>query len=113
MNNKGFTLIEILVVIVILAAVSVTVGVNMSGMQERQNQKELDEYNNTLLKAACLYVEIKDNSVDTITVEELINEGLVRKTLVNPKTKETVEKDKDKIIEIKWENNEKKCIFKE
>ena len=113
MNNKGFTLIEILVVIVILAAVSVTVGVNMSGMQERQNQKEIKEYNNTLLKAACLYAETIDDTVVTISVEDLLKEGLVRKNLINPETKETVESDKDKEIEIKWENNEKKCVFKE
>ena len=40
MKKNGFTLIEILVVIVLLAAVSVTVGVNMGGMAERQKEKK-------------------------------------------------------------------------
>ena len=44
MKKNGFTLIEILVVIVLLAAISVTIGVNMSGMTERQDEKQEKEY---------------------------------------------------------------------
>ena len=40
MKKNGFTLIEILVVIALLAAVSVTVGVSMTGMTQRENEKK-------------------------------------------------------------------------
>lgn len=48
MKKNGFTLIEILVVIVLLAAISVTIGVNMSGMTERQDEKQEKEYKNRI-----------------------------------------------------------------
>lgn len=112
MNKKGFTLIEILVVIVLVSAISVTIGVNMSGMLERQTQKEINEYKETLEKAACVYAEINNITYSSeVTVETLINEGLVKKDLKKPNTKDSVEIDKDKIVEIKWENNEKICTL--
>ena len=113
MNKKGFTLIEVLLVIVLVAAISVTVGVNMAGMQERQLNKEIKNYNETLEKAGCVYAEMKKLTNNTeVTVEILINEGLISKNLKKPNTKDTVEVDKNKIVEIKWENNEKKCSLK-
>ncbi len=109
MNKKGFTLIEILVVIVLLAAVSVTVGVNMYGMQERQTKKEIKNYKETLEKAACVYAEAKNITSDTeVTIETLIKEGLISKSLKNPETNKSVETDTNK-IKIEWKDNEKKC----
>lgn len=116
MNKNGFTLIEILVVIVLLAAVSVTVGVSMQGTQERQKNKEIENYKETIANAACVYAEIHDISTDsTVTLETLIKDGLLKKDLVNPKSNNTVEEevnnDKSLYATIKWENNEKKCEF--
>lgn len=113
MNKNGFTLIEVLLVIVLVAAISVTVGVNMAGMQERQTEKEIKNYNETLEKAGCVYAEMKNIKSNTeVTVGTLINEGLISKNLKKPNTKDSVEVDKSKIVEIKWTNNEKKCSLK-
>ena len=113
MNKKGFTLIEVLFVMVLVAAISVTVGVNMSGMQVRQDEKQLENYNATLTKAGCVYAEMKNITSNTeVTVETLINAGLISKNLKIPNTKKTVESDKNKIVVIKWTNNEKKCTLK-
>lgn len=118
MKKNGFTLIEILVVIVLLAAVSVTVGVSMQGSQDRQTEKEIKNYEETIEKAACVYAEkydIEQNS--EVTIETLISEGLLKKNLKNPKTEieledETVDKDGNKkAVSIKWVNNEKICEF--
>ena len=110
MKKNGFTLIEILVVIVLLAAISVTIGVNMSGMTERQDEKQEKEYKKTLERSACVYAEKYNILTETfVTVETLLNDGLLNKNLVNPKTKENVSNDKEKKILIKWENNEKIC----
>lgn len=114
MNKKGFTLIEVLLVIVLVATISVTVGVSMAGMQERQLNKEINNYNETLEEAGCVYAEMKNITSDTeVTVETLINEGLISKNLKIPNTKKTIESDKNKIVVIKWENNEKKCSLKD
>lgn len=113
MKKNGFTLIEILVVIVLLAAVSVAVGVNMSGMNERQKEKKIKEYNETLEKAACVYAETNNILTNSeVTVKKLIDSGLVNKNLKNPETNDTVSSDENKIISITWNNNEKKCSLK-
>ena len=113
MKKNGFTLIEILVVIALLAAVSVTVGVNMSGMNERQKEKQIKEYEKTLENAACVYAETNNITKNSeVTVSSLINAGLISKTLKNPETNENVSNDGNKVILINWENNEKKCSLK-
>ena len=113
MNKKGFTLIEILVVIVLVAAISVTIGVNMSGMMERQTEKEIKEYKETLEKAACVYAETNDiTTYKIVSVQELVKEGLIKKNLTNPETNKTAESE-NKSIEISWTNGEKTCKVKE
>ena len=112
MKKNGFTLIEILVVIVLLAAVSVTVGVNMSGMAERQKEKQIKTYKETLEKA-CVYAETNNILTDSeVTIKTLIDEGLVNKNLKNPETNDPVSKYENDIVQIKWNNNEKKCSLK-
>lgn len=113
MKKNGFTLIEILVVIVLLAAVSVTVGVNMSGMAERQKEKEIKEYKETLENAACVYAEINNILTSSeVSIKTLIDEGLVNKNLKNPETEANVSSDGDRTVKITWTNNEKKCSLK-
>lgn len=116
MKRNGFTLIEILIVIVLLAAISVTVGVSMQGAQERQKEKEIEKYNESIASSACVYAEIHNITTNnTVKLEKLIEEGLLKKDLVNPKTNRTVEEelkvDNNLYVYIKWENNEKKCEF--
>lgn len=113
MKKNGFTLIEILVVIVLLAAVSVTVGVNMSGMAERQKEKEIKEYKETLENAACVYAEINNILTSSeVSIKTLIDAGLINKNLKNPETEANVSSDGDRTVKIIWTNNEKKCSLK-
>lgn len=116
MKRNGFTLIEILVVIVLLAAVSVTVGVSMQGTQERQKEKEIEKYNETIASSACVYAEIHNITTNNkVKLEKLIEEGLLKKDLVNPASNKTVEEELKEgnslHANIIWENNEKKCEF--
>ena len=113
MKKNGFTLIEILVVIALLAAVSVTVGVSMTGMTQRENEKKIKEYQTTIEDAACVYVEVKNMTIDTtVSIGTLLDEGYLRKNLTNPSTKKNIEEERTKKVTIKWVNNEKKCEFK-
>ena len=106
MKKNGFTLIEILVVIVLLAAVSVTVGVNMSGMAERQKEKQIKTYKETLEKAACVYAETNNILTDSeVTIKTLIDEGLVNKNLKNPETNDPVSKYENDIVQIIMKKN--------
>ena len=52
MNKKGFTLIEIIVVIALLAAISVTVGVSMTGLFGKEEDKKYNAYITEIENAA-------------------------------------------------------------
>lgn len=114
MKKNGFTLIEILLVIVLLAAISVTVGVSMNGMFNKEEDKKYNTYISQIEDAACVYAEthnIKTNT--TITINNLIRDGLISKNLKNPKEDVVVENDNTiKGVIIEWKNNEKKCTIK-
>ncbi len=114
MKKNGFTLIEILLVIVLLAAISVTVGVSMNGIFNKEEDKKYNAYISQIEDAACVYAEthnIKTNT--TITINNLIGDGLISKNLKNPKEDVVVENDNTiKGVIIEWKNNEKKCTIK-
>ena len=112
MKKNGFSLLEMLIVIALLAAVSVTVGVSISGMQKRLKEKNFINYIQTIEDAACVYAENNDISEDEmVTIDNLIKIGLIKKTLVNPKTNLKITDYSNDVVEIKWENNEKKCFY--
>lgn len=115
MEKKGFTLIEILLVIALIAALSVTVGVSMSGIFKNEEDKKLKEYYETIEKAACVYAEIKDYKDNrTITKNELLDAGLISKNLKNPSNDEMITEDNTiNDIEITFSaTNEKSCKIK-
>ncbi len=114
MKNKGFTLIELIITITLVAILSIAMGVSLSGMLARQREKEYAEYIEEIEKAACVYAEIKQYSIGInyeIEIKELIEEGLLSKDKTNPKDgKELIEYQYDKVT-IRWENNEKICEY--
>ena len=60
MKNNGFTLVELIITITLIAIISVTIGVSMTGMLGRQDEKEIEEYIKTIEEAACVFAEIDD-----------------------------------------------------
>lgn len=111
MKNKGFTLVELIVTIAILATISVVVGVSLSGMLSRQDDKDLRNYYRTIEKAACAYIEVTGKTNSTITISEIISEGYLRNDLVNPETEKSILEEKDELVAIIWDNNERTCKY--
>ncbi len=111
MKKSGFTLIEIIVVIALLAAISVTVGVSMTGLFGKEEDKKYNAYKTEIENAACLYVEINNiTTAETISKETIVRAGLIKKDLKNPKNNKTILEDSTIIgVKVSWENNEKKC----
>ena len=78
--KKGFTLIELMAVIVIIGLISITT-VPLITTRLKDKQKEVDETRNQLIySAASLYVsdtvsEIGDNSTFCIRINDLVNNG--------------------------------------
>lgn len=110
-NNRGFTLIELLVTIALIAAVSVIVGLNIMHTINAQEEKQITEYRTKLEDAACVYVEslgLKGNR--TVTIQNLIDKGLVGKDTVNPENKKAVTQDGARIT-VTWSNGKKTCTY--
>ncbi len=60
MNNKGFTLIEIIAVVGLLALIGVMIGSNLVSMNQKQNEKNYINYKETIASGACIFFESKD-----------------------------------------------------
>ena len=63
MNRKGFTLVELLAVIVILAGISLIVMSSISASLERRDEKECEEQKELAKNAAKIYFSLNDCTV--------------------------------------------------
>ena len=113
-NKKGFTLIEFLVTIAIISAISITIGISIVNMINNQKNKEQLQFKETLEKAACTYADVLgiDNTSDisTIPVCNLIKDGYLKKVNVpgkNYSLSETI----DLNVDIEWVDNQRVCTF--
>ena len=97
-NNKGFTLVELLAVMVILISVSLIAVGGISSSLENRDKKECEEQIELAISAAKIYFSL--NNVNTVTIGQL-KEGNYFNT--NSKTNRI---DKDLNATIKIENNE-------
>lgn len=102
MNNRGFTLIELSAIVLILAAIFL---VSFPALSNSAKQDEEAEYEN-MVKNLCLagesyvYANMSEfselstfDSTFTIVIDELISYGNVDKNMKNIKTGKTIEKD--------------------
>lgn len=123
-NNKGFTMLELIATIGIMALIGIVIANNMTGILSKQNDQEYEEFKKELEDSACTYVETKwdtekrntckSNNNCTISIEELVNSGLISDTLKNPNTGEKVIDNQNKyVVSIQWIENVKTCKVKE
>ncbi len=112
MNNKGFTLIEVLASITIMGIIAVLASINFLTYYEEKEELSNKNTNEIIETSACLYIELNKNNLlkekcltlgCTITTDDLIKEGLLLSKDISEK----------KTINIYRENNEKKCTINE
>ena len=74
MNNKGFTLVELLAVIVILAGISLTTVMGISASLERRDEKEYNEQVEIAKNAAKIYFSLlaKNSEITKVSVDTLL-----------------------------------------
>ena len=138
MKKNGYTLVELIVTIGLIATAATIILVNMVGMRSDQDIDNSKKYKNAIAAAACTYIDMSDptivekrtnckndhNSPDCkVSLEVLLNDtiALVDPDLKDPENNCTAEKEKsDVYIQIEFVSSEvnhktvyeKKCEFK-
>lgn len=120
MNNKGFTLIELVAIVLVIAAIFLVSFPNLLNMSKADEEKKYDNMVENLCLAgeSYIYANVDDfqqlsivNSTIEISIEELIIYGNVDSDLKNPNTNESVENDT--LIFRVLSDNTLDCNYKE
>jgi len=112
-NNKGFTLIELVGIIIIFSIISILAFTSFTKTLKEHKADELNEYKEKLITATTLYIEMHLDDFEelnavggtiTITAKQLSDEGYVKETIKTPSecsindTTIVVTKNEDKTI---------------
>lgn len=119
MKKNGFTLIELIVTIGLVAVMGVVISVNVLGLFSDQEDQEYNTFIKDLEESACMYVETAFTTEErsdcrkngcTITIDMLLKKGYIEDSLVDPSTGEKVVNNKNKYkVTVAWQNNVKQC----
>lgn len=105
MNQKGFTMIEILAVFTITAVILLIAVPQIISTLKKGNDTAYKEFEDNVFIAAEAYIQDENinitNNVTQITLEQLVNSGYLKSTLVNPKNHEKVISNTNKKIIVK------------
>ena len=99
-NKRGFTLIEILIVLVVLVTVTAGATIGIKEIQKRSEERNLRELYTMIETAADTYLSINDEYREELLNDEITekclriytlqNEGLLKEELFNPVTKKRI-----------------------
>lgn len=117
MNNKGFTLIETLMVIVLIGIISLILVPNVVSMINKNKTKSCENLKNNIISAAKIYVNENkydlnftcDNEVD-ITISTLKENGKISDDIKDPKTNIAIS-DEEK-VEVTFNCTTKQFTYK-
>ena len=120
MENKGFTLIELIVTIAIMALIGVVISTNMLGLFSNEEDKKYEEFISQIEDAACIYVETvwsdstrtncRATNNCTVTINQLIQKGYISDDLKDPSTGLLVTSNQNEYkVTVSWVNNVKTC----
>lgn len=126
MEQKGFTLIETIITLCIIALLSTILVINMVSLNEKNNAKQYTEFKETITTAGCSYIDsdkqmtlrdlCKQETYCNVTLSTLITDGLIDSELIDPSNNKTAKEEQDNIkVNINWKMNdgylEKECTF--
>lgn len=107
--KKGFTLVELIVVITLLTLVSVVVGVSFNKVSKQTKENDEFSFVEKVVSATNLYVEnsltIKNDLESNkgyviIKLDDLIKDGLISANMIDPDTNKVISENSEKSKEI-------------
>lgn len=107
MKKNGFTMIELIAVVTILAVIILIALPSVAGIKRNAEEKKYNEFLNNLYIMAENYIVTNEkkfinlntvNNKTFIQIKDLISEGYIKRDIVNPKTKEIINDDATIIV---------------
>ena len=131
-KSKGFTLIELIATVALIAFLATVILINMTGVKSNEEQSAASTYIKNVQEAACTYIDMSNqtelreqcksnanSSACNISLRTLISDSvaLIDENLLNPATNKTAKQEQDEVyVKVSWQTSngykEKKCEFK-
>ena len=118
MNKNGFTIIELLIVIVIIGITGSAASIGVVKLIEMQKEKDYSRYKYELESMVCTIVDLnnyqdKELTVDNKTIEtcKKDNDCLINVDLLKEQGIITIEANNN--VKVTWIDGEKKCEIEE
>lgn len=99
--KKGFTLVELLAVIIILGLLTIIAIPSIIGILNNEKENISDSMKNVIINASSLYIEDNsgvypkvNNNVYCIKLESLVNDNRLSKPLKDPVTNKEIDLNK-------------------
>lgn len=96
MNNKGFTLLEVMGVLMLLVVILIVTIPNITGTIKKNNVDQMEDYKNTFCLAAEAYILEENIKITTdfeIKGSELVSKNYLSANLSNPDNKRRITND--------------------
>lgn len=118
--KKGFTLIELIVTMGLISLVGIVIVGNMTGLFSKEQDKQYEQFKETLENAACTYLDLnigksllttcQNNGSVEVPISLILGQGLIEESnLINPKNKAQIESTKN--IHVSCQEGVKTCSF--
>lgn len=111
-GKKGFTLLELVIAIGLLALFTVFIGVSLNRTFKKQKENDYNNFIKKIVASANLYVSNEGSIINSLSsdkgyviikAKDLINKGLLSENTINPKTNEKVDPNDE--IKVSYDAN--------